>query len=78
MSLNESQRRGFNDKNYMSGLHDGPHGVELAVLKMASMHAGCIVLLCEEEDAIWGRIWQQIWRKFGKFNSFADICEEIS
>lgn len=77
MSLNESQWRDFSDKNDVSGLYGGPHGDELGLMKMASMHAGCILLLLEE-DAVCGRIWQQIWRKFGKFNSFADIYKEIS
>lgn len=77
--MDESQRRDFNNNNGVSGLYDGPCGDELGVMKMASMHAGCILLLHEEEDAISGRIWQQkVWRKFDKFNSFADIYEEIS
>ena len=76
MSLNESQWRDFSDA---TGLYDGPHGDDLGVMKMASMHAGCMLLLRDEEDAICGRIWQQkIGRQFDKFNSFADIYEEIS
>lgn len=58
-----------NDKNDVLGLYDGPHGDDLGIRKMASMHAGHILLPCEEEDAICGGIWQQKnWRKFDKFS----------
>lgn len=72
MSLNESQWREFSDKSDVSELYDGPCGDELGALKMVSIHAGCILLLCEEEeeeeDWICGRICQQqIWRKLVRF-----------
>lgn len=69
MALNESQWRKFRGKNDVSELYDGPHGDELSAVKMLSLHAGCMLLLCnEKEKAICGRICQQqIWRKFDTF-----------
>lgn len=78
VSLNESQWRDFKGKDDVLGLYGAAHGAELGVKKMTSVHAGCLLLLCGEEDTICHRLWQQrIWRKFGKYNLFAAICEEM-
>lgn len=45
LSLNDRQWRDFEDKNDVSWLSDGPHGDELGVMRMASVRAGCVLLM---------------------------------
>lgn len=47
MSLNESQWREFSDKSDVSELYNGPCGDDLGAMKMVSVHAACILLLCD-------------------------------
>lgn len=53
------QWREFNDYNDVPELYDGPCGDELGAMKMLSLRAGCMLLLCVEKEVICGRICQQ-------------------
>lgn len=52
------QWREFDDYSDVPELYDGPRGDELGAMKMLSLHAGCMLLLCDEKEVICGRICQ--------------------